>query len=38
VEEVYENQRFELVTQRWRSPYLPTDRPRWSNERGTEER
>ena len=30
--------RCERVTGRWRKPYLPTDRPRWSDELGKVER
>lgn len=38
VEETWENERSDRVTPTWRSPFLPTDRPRWSDEQGKRER
>ena len=38
VEETWENERSDRVTSNWRSPFLPTDRERWSDEQGKRER
>eukprot|EP00624_Nannochloropsis_granulata_P003224 evm.model.NODE_26333_length_6330_cov_16.381674.2 len=38
VEETWENERSDCLTCRWRSPFLPADRDRWSDEQGKRER
>lgn len=38
VEETWENERSDRLTSHWRAPFLPTDRPRWSDEQGKRER
>jgi hypothetical protein len=38
VVETWENERSDRLTCTWRTPFCPTDRPRWSDEQGKRER